>query len=54
MTVVWNDQVRPMGQDPAHKDEALSLFTKAFLPHFEDFNKRLDQLVSHLEKEPNR
>jgi hypothetical protein len=46
ITAAWNTQVRPMCQDPAHKDEALKLFTKAFLPRFEDFNKRLDQLVT--------
>jgi methyl-accepting chemotaxis protein len=46
MTAVWSDQVRPMSQDPTQKDQALSLFTRAFLPCFEDFNKRLDQLVA--------
>jgi len=45
MTAAWNNQVYPISQDPAHKDEALSLFTKAFLPRFEDFSKRLDQLM---------
>jgi methyl-accepting chemotaxis protein len=45
MTFAWNENVRPVSQDPARKEEALSLFTKAFLPLFEDFNKRLDQLV---------
>src|ERR1039458_8558407 len=46
MTAAWSNRVCPLCRDPAHKDEALNLFTKAFLPRFEDFNKRLDQLVT--------
>jgi len=46
MISVWNLQIRPISQEPAHKDEALNLFTKVFLPRFEDYNKRLDQLVN--------
>ncbi len=46
MTAAWSNQVLPLSQDPMHKDQALALFTKAFLPQFEDFNKQLDQLVT--------
>ncbi len=46
MAAAWNSQVGPQSKDPAHKDQALDLFTKAFLPRFQDFNNRLDQLVA--------
>lgn len=42
----WTSRVRPVSQAPAHKEEALVLFTKEFLPCFEDFNKKLDLLVA--------
>ena len=44
MRAVWVSQVRPVSQDAALRDKALGLFTKEFLPRFEEFNKRLDEL----------
>jgi methyl-accepting chemotaxis protein len=46
MKSLWENQIFPLGQDPALKDEALSQFTKVFLPCFEDFNQKLDLLVA--------
>jgi methyl-accepting chemotaxis protein/methyl-accepting chemotaxis protein-1 (serine sensor receptor) len=45
MTAVWVNQIQPASQDAAHKVEALAMFTKVFLPCFEDFNRKLDLLV---------
>ena len=45
MKIVWDRQIHPVGQDAAGKDEALAMFTKFFLPCFEDFNKKLDLVV---------
>jgi hypothetical protein len=53
MTEVWNGEVYPKAQNPAGKEEALSLFTKVFLPRFEDFNQRLDRLVTWKKAQTN-